>query len=332
MRMRLVGNRWRAAFRWNGEDAGAAQLRRERRQLQVELGRLIEKLEKGEDPKAKRRRFREVAERWLAAYEKDPDASVHSIERARGVVRKHLLPAFGGMKLGEIDAEAVRAHARARNCPPRTMDKEIRVLTWIMRSADPTWSPPPKLETAKARRRERALTPAEVLAVAEVVPRFSRRFGRDYRDIYLLCACTTLDVSDIVYLPERCIRMESGWIIGERRKTGKPYRVYMTRLARKILLARPKRLDPDQPLFSGFTPHNASKAIHRAFRHCGLEFSAKDLRHFGPSLMASAGADLDVIALALGHSRGSRMTGEYVHPADRTIQKWFDRLDQAVGE
>lgn len=334
MRMRLVGNRWRAAFRWRGEyrsdslDAFA----HETRKAQVNLGRLIEKLEKGEDPKAQRRRFRDVAEAWLARYEKDADASPHSKERAAGIVRKHLLPAFGSARLGEIDAEAVREYARRRNRPESTLTKELRILRWIMRSVNPAWEPPRKLDHAPARKRTSALTVEEMLTVAEAVPQFSQAFGRDYREIYLLCALTTLDVSDIVHLPEAYIDFERGWIKGVRRKTGKPYRIWMVRQVCAILRARPKRLDPDQPLYTGFTPHNVSKAIHRAFAHCGLAFSAKDLRHFGASFMADAGADLDIIGLALGHARGSRMTGEYVHPSDRAIQKWFGKLDRAVGE
>ncbi len=337
--MRLKNGKWFAAFKLKGRMVGTSldAYEHERAKAAMNLGRLLEKMERGEEPSQLRKKFRTMVPRYWEQFEKRIESKKTETIRIRNeiAIRLHLIPFFGEIKFEDTAEDTIRDFVKVRErkgATKSTLKKELRVLKDILVLANPGFEMPEIEFSHKGKTQSRALMMDEVLNVQKFVKAQSQEFGTTYKIIYQILAFTSMDVKEVVNLNWDQIDMETGWIRGNRFKTGNPVRIPICRRLNDLLKSFKVR-NIDGRLFHGMSSKQVATALRRAFKAAGLgEFSAKSLRHFAPSLLGNAGCDEAIIAKGLGHSAGSKCTKVYIHPYDSTLKQAFKLLDEGYGD
>lgn len=324
MQMRLINGRWYAAFKHRGKFIGYKldAAKHERKKAAINLGRLIESLERGDDPTFATKKIENRIPEFLKELKCDDGERA----RAESVIRLHILPFFNGKRIEEITDTDFFSYAehreRTAGAAKATLIRELRIFSGIVKK------PIPKIAYANAgKTQSRALTMGEVLMVQPFVKAQSGEFGADYEMIYQIMAFTALDLKEVVTLKWSSINFETGWITTSRCKTGNPVRVPICRRLMAVLQSIKVR-HIGGTVFHGVQPNQVKVAIKRAFTKAGLAgFSSKSLRHFLPSLLHNAGESRDIIRGVLGHSKNSRCTEIYTHTSDVTAKRVISILD-----
>ncbi len=333
--MRLKNGKWFAAIKFKGRMVGTSldAYEHERAKAAMNLGRLLEQIERGEEPNQLKKKFQTMVPRYWEQFEKRIERKKTESIRYRNeiVIQLHLIPFFGETKIEDINEETIRDFVKSRErkgTAKSTLKKELRVLKDILVLANPVFEMPEIDFKNKGKTQSRALTMEEVLHVQKFVPDQSREFGKTYEMIYQILAFTSMDIKEVVNLNWDQIDLETGWIKSNRFKTGNAVKIPICKRLNDLLRSIKVR-NIDGRLFNGINSKQVSTAIQRAFKTAGLaEFSAKSLRHFVASLIGNAGYSLELIGKGLGHSEGSRCTKVYVHPYDSTLKEAFGTLDK----
>jgi integrase len=83
-------------------------------------------------------RFETFAREWLDDYPTAKGLKLSTVEGYAAIVERHLIPAFGTVKLAEIDLEPVEryvASKRRAGLKPRTVNRHLNVLSRVLASA-----------------------------------------------------------------------------------------------------------------------------------------------------------------------------------------------------
>jgi integrase len=238
-------------------------------------------------------------------------------ERQCSIVRLHLLPFFGPMRLAAIRRADVIAYRDKRvgavadgsvikelNCLKRMFnvacDRELIPASPAQRVAPP----------AAPAGHVRYLQPEELRAVLAACPAW-------LRPIAGLCAALGTRRGELLAVRLPDIDLAAGTILLRHTKNGAVRPAFLNAMARQVLAAlgvaaRQQRRDRGL-LFPGVTPAQVTVAFIRACKQVGIEdFSLHDLRHTFASHARMSGVDLHVLQLLLGHA-DARMTARYSH-------------------
>jgi len=332
--MRLKNGKWFAAIKFKGRMVGTSldAYEHERAKAARNLGRLLEKIERGEQPNQQRKKFITMIPRYWEQFEKCIERKKTESIRTRNeiTIRLHLIPFFGEIKFEDITEETIRDFVKKRErkgTTKSTLKKELRVLKDILVLANHSFEMPEIEFAHKGKTQSRALTMEEVLCVQKFVKAQSQEFGATYEFIYQILAFTAMDVKEVINLNWQQIDLETGWIKANRFKTGNPVKIPICNRLDDLLRSIKVR-NIDGRLFNGINSKQVATALRRAFNAAGLgEFSAKSLRHFVASVIGNAGYNMELIGRGLGHSEGSKCTKVYVHPYDSTLKEAFGTLD-----
>ena len=296
-----------------------------------EAQRLRSQVVLGGDPAAKRSEKRaipsyaELAEQHLD-YAKSYQKSPANTER---IIRLHLLPRWGKLRLDEITQPAVAkwlAEKQGEGLAPATVEK-IRVLLnrsfelairWNM--AGVTKNPVkgiPRKPINNAR--DRYLNPAEA---KRLLTACEESLNPQLKFIVPLLLYTGARVSELLHAEWRHMDLEKRqWLIPTS-KTGKPRHVPLSQAAVDILKAVPRFTDCPYVL-----PNPETKkplvTIKHAFQTARNEavlpdLRIHDLRHSAASFMINAGIDLFAVGRVLGHA-DHKSTMRYSHLANDTL-------------
>lgn len=339
MHMRLRNGRWYLAKKIKGRMRGFSldASEHETTKAAINAGRLLEQLEKGEDPaKQKKKLSKFVPKYWVEFENRIQKWRTDSIRvRNEAIIRVHLLPWFGNIRGEDIHTGEVLSYVNTRElagATQSTLKKELRVLKDLMVLVNPKWKLPEIEYAHKGKTPSRALTIEEILKVQRFIKGQSKLFGIQYEQIYEIMAFTSMDIKDVVELKWDQIDLETGWIRTSRGKTGNRLKIPVCKRLAEIFDSMKVR-NMDGWLFRQVTPSQVSVAFKRAFCNAGLEkFSAKSLRHFFPSLLGNEGSPGTVIGSILGHSKGSRSTEQYIHAYDSKLKEAVKILDRAFDE
>jgi integrase len=83
-------------------------------------------------------RFAEVAGEWIDTYPKTKKLKASTIEGYRQIIDGHLIPAFGHLKIGELDVQHVDRYVAAmieKGYSARTVNRHLNVLYGILKAA-----------------------------------------------------------------------------------------------------------------------------------------------------------------------------------------------------
>ena len=337
MRMRLKGNRWYAAFRWKGQWRGDSleAFAHQTMKAQVNLGRLIERLERGDDPKISKKPIASAHKLYL-------DRIQHRSQsvklRSTSILKLHIIPFFGATPFEKVTPDRVAHYKEQREASgttQSTLEKELRVLKEVMRLAIKDWELPTARESVRMVFKNPGKTPQQVLQLEDLkhaapwVPKQSAKYGEQYLKAFWFMAFTGLDASDVLKITPGHIK--NGWIEGKRGKNNKPYFIYISRSLHGLIESMPSPLTEDQPYLTGIKSNPLCKAIKRAFVKAGLNWAnTKSLRHFFASYLHNAGLPKQVIAEAVGHAENSKCTPVYLHLYKDNLKAAFEVFDQTV--
>ena len=257
-------------------------------------------------------------------------------ETNAGIMRRDILPAFGGMAVDAVTAEHVRDWFASMSARPGIANRAMPVLSMMMKMAE-QWgyrarNSNPCRNTRRYRMKpmERFLTADEMARLNAVLTRLEFRCP-DVVAIVRLLMLTGCRFSEIASL-------EWDWIRGKRihlpdSKSG-PRTVWLSSAARSVIDAIPRYGEDCPYLFPGRPPTRSVANIANLWKRIRDEaelpgLRLHDLRHSYASTAAMHGVDMVTIAKLLGHAL-VETTERYVHLSDQSVTDAADRVSGRI--
>ncbi len=296
----------------------------------------------GVNPFAETPRFADFSQRWMRDYVEPNNRP--SVQRDKRIVlRLHLLPTFGALRITEITTAAVDALAADKiraGLRPKTVNNILSVLrTCLATAAD--WGilrTVPRIHWRKVPEpRFRVLTEVEERALLDVISqgfwralvifllhtgvRFSEAASVKWED---------LDLNRDVPIVHIC-RGGARGIPGDT-KSGSHRDLPLTQEVLAELSRLPRVEDRVFPKPDGGMMDPGSKATY-LYRYCDWagvnRFGWHTFRHTFATRMAAAGIPVHVLQRLLGHTT-IKMTSRYVHVDQSTLTSTVDTIRRAL--
>jgi integrase len=281
--------------------------------------------------------FGSVAQRYLQFQKKRCSAgelSAQEMRRQEGIVLKHLVPFFGGIKIKTIRPSKVNAYVEARTgqVSAGTIIKETNVLKHLFGVACDRWeiipsNPARRVKMPEAPEgRTRHLQPKELHRLLTACPPW-------LRPIVGLAVSTGMRRGELMRIQWKDVDTAGGRILLSLTKNGKPRFAYLNQLSMQVIDSlSPADRSPNETLFPGITPAQVTVAFIRASQAAEIEdFSLHDLRHTFASQLRMKGADLHTVGQLLGH-KDLRMTARYSHLNPEYLGAAAGKLDEVFTE
>ncbi len=291
--------------------------------------RLLGRIRDGRDPAAERDvekadpTLEEFAERYKAEF-----AASHKKPRTRSederLLRLHLLPRLGRLRLGEIDRAAVARVHTAMVKTPVSANRAIALLSAILGWAENVGvrqagsNPCRSLEEYPEQARERLLSPEELARLGAALVA-SDAAGGDWRatEMVRLLLFTGARRGEIRGLRWEWIDRAAARARLPDSKTG-PKTLYFSEPALEVL-ARLPRIEGNPHVIPGDRRSGEYQGLQKAWQRlraqAGLpDVHLHDLRHAFASAGVAAGDSLFLVGRLLGH-RQSSTTERYAHVA-----------------
>ena len=251
-------------------------------------------------------------------------------------LKNHVLPAFKGKRLSEIDAQAW-AEEIAETNPQSTALHIIRPARELGLSINYK-----KLNFKKGKEFDGSqIVSVEIAEKVLDILKNAPRGGNKYYPICAIAMYSTLPSSDIIHLRKKDVEFngENAGITYIRRKTRykkKPALfVPMTEKLRWAFSLVPTPLDPDATWFPFYNTEAITGTVSRAFKKAGWIHGGAmhQFRHFGACYLINQGVPLTTIQELLGHS-DFNTTLKYARTNRERLKegvKSFDKLVTKTG-
>ncbi len=301
---------------------------------------------------------------WLA-HHLSRDLSPNTVEQYRSMVEKHLVPAFGRVRLKALtpaDVEAMLGRKAESGLSSSTCMRIRSVLQMALHRAQVeghvhrnvaelarrprvTREEPKSLTVDEAQRLLAAVEGTSLEAALTVMLLHGLRPGEA-----MGLTWDDVDFDGRVVRVRRSLKREPAGLRLGNVKTAKserplamPRPVLRALRRRKVqqaeeLLRAGVGAPPDNLVFTTtagtpIDPSNLRRALARATKTAGLgHWTPYELRHSCTSLLSAAGVPLEQIADILGH-RGVRMTAEvYRHRVDPVIDSGVEAMESLFGD
>ena len=353
MRMRLLpplkyddqGNRihdgkkrkWYAHFFWKGEEISNTlnAYEHETRKAQIELGKLMEKLENGEVVGSINKKLKHIIKDPFKFYNK----------QFAGLWKNHVCRLLGEYKVSELTPEIMAEYMEAHwglnedeelQVMFSSFEKEILVLQKAIRLVKPHYSV--RKELLKDLKYNESFKEQLPPLTPDQLYQATLHAKGEWGKIFLIMLYTGMEAKDIYDLKPRMI---SGGKIKKLRHKNK-YRHNKTEIdmpivpqLQKVLDSLPKPLDKDQSYFKDYAPWKVSKGIRDIFDQAGLAgYGAKSLRRYvGEEISSQYMLEADkAVKEALAHSKNSKATVQYTRPRQADLYVLMDRLAGRIAE
>jgi integrase len=288
--------------------------------------------------------FEEFAARWLKEYAQVEKAE-DSATLDESIIRTHLDPAFGGVKLRHLTKHhLMKLRAELKDTrKPKTVNNVLGLAKKILRVAKDEgliavnpWDTVKQLKVAKqtfdyweAGERDRFFEAARFIS-----PKFV--------EAALIAAHTGLRLGELKALRRQdldfdrrtiCVAAGVSFRTGKRSERTKSYRVDhvpMNDLVQRVLYKR-VLLDKEAPVFETWVLSGALDKLRRLACRVGVkEIRFHDLRHTFASCLVMAGVDIFTVSKLMRHGSVVQ-TMRYAHLAPGHLQEHVQRLIAAVG-
>ena len=300
----------------------------------------------GEDVSARRRASRDaptvadLADRYLTEHA-EPKKKPRSVEEDRRILRLHVLPALGKMKVVAVSRAHVNKLHHSMRKTPGAANRTLALLSKMFNLAEkwdlrPDGSNPCRhVEKNAERTVERYLTMEEFARLGDVlaeVERTQTEMPSVIAAIRLL-AFTGCRLSEILTLRWDWVDWERGCLQLPDSKTGR--KTVIVGAPALNVLSRMER-KPDNPfVITGKIPGarlvNLRKAWYRLRKAAGLDdVRIHDLRHSFASFGAGAGLSLPLIGKMLGHTQ-AQTTARYAHLAADPVKRAVETVTSDIA-
>jgi integrase len=301
----------------------------------------------GGDPGAERRAAREAPTvEALAARHLQAHASRKRSGRNDEILwRRHLLPAFGRVKVAALSRERIREW-HASHPKPATANRALEVLGVAMGLAEewgwrPAGSNPARgVKAHRERQRRRYLSAQELAQLRAALQRWEEagplamrwRFAQLVR-LLLLTGARLREVMNAQW-SEIDWRRQVLLVPAERGKTGAS-EVQLSDRAIEVLRALEAAANGSRWVIQGDTGEKPLVGYRKPWlallRDAGIEgLRVHDLRHSFASYALSGGQTLGVVGQLLGH-RSAQTTTRYAHLITETAQAAVARVSDDLG-
>ncbi len=259
-----------------------------------------------------------------------------TLKTNKGVIDKHILPAFGHLTVDALTRELVQDWFASMSACPGSANRAMPVLSTMMRMAE-LWgywvhnsNPCKNTRRYKMEARERFLSPDEIGRLNAVLARdeFYRPQIVAIVRLLLLTGCRYGEIAGLQW----------DWIKGKRiflpdSKSG-PRTVWLCQAARDLIDTIP-RYGPDCPWL--FPARPATRPIgditfdwQRIRDEADLpDLRLHDLRHTWASIAATNGIDMVTIAKLLGHAL-IETTERYTHLSEQSVTDAANRVSGRI--
>lgn len=342
MRMRLlppkgVIRKWYANFFWKGNHIGNSlnSYEHETRKAQVELGKLIVRLENGEVVGSLNKKLKYIIKDPFKFYNK----------QFAGLWNNHVSRLLGEYKVADLNAEIMAQYMEDHwglnedeelQVMYSSFEKEILVLQKAIRLVKPHYSV--RKELLKDLKYNESFKEQLPPLTPEQLYQATLHAEGEWGKIFKIMLYTGMEATDIYDLKPRMI--EDGKIKKLRHKN--KYRRNKTEIdmpivpqLREVLDSIPKPLNKDQSYFKGYVSWKVSKGIRDIFDQAGLAgYGAKSLRRYvGEEINSQYMAEADkAVKEALAHSKNSKETVRYTRPRQADLYVLMDRLADRIAE
>lgn len=310
-------------------------------QARAKALRALASIMEGGDPLAERRQaaraetMSELAERYLrehAAVKKKPK----SVEGDRQMLRDHILPRLGGLKVADVSRRDVTALHHGLRDKPYTANRVLALLSkmlnlaekWELR-ADGT-NPCRHVERFKEAKRERFMSTEELAALADALAEAERAGSVSPHAVAAvrLLILTGCRMREILHLRWEHVDFEKGRLGLPDSKTGAKT-VFLAAPAREVLAALPRTAGNPWVIEGrrvGAHLTDLKGPWKRLCEKAGLkDLRIHDLRHSFAAVGAGLGLSLPMIGKLLGHSQPAT-TARYAHLAADPMHAAADRI------
>ena len=254
------------------------------------------------------------------------------------MLERHLLPAFGTLRLNRIRRRDVERWFDAYSkTTPGAANHALQLLVQILNAAVAAGliesSPAQGIKRNPRPKFTRFLSTVEIDRLHRTLDRLvdqwpSRRRQADIIRLLLLTGCRRGEI----------VRLKWSEFDGEvlrltKTKTG-PRTVWLSKAARAILDRQPRIGSPyvfPSPLDPARPGYREVPLWYRVRKEAGLEdVRLHDLRHTVASQAVARGTALPTVARMLGHA-DPRMTLRYAHASDRDVEAAAERIGTAIA-
>jgi len=305
-----------------------------------EAAGLKRKIDAGGDPLADRNAGREAPDmRDLSLrFETDelPKRRESTGKDYKGIIRLYILPALGSLKVAEVrHSDIEKLHRKIAATAPYRANRTVAILSrmfnlavkWRMRPDNPAKG----IERRPEQKRERYLSPAEIVRLAEAL---AARPGPSANAVRLLLL-TGARRNEVLSAAWPQFDLQGGiWTKpASTTKQAKLHRVPLSAPALQLLVEMRAAAGASPFLFPGKAdgPQGDLKKFWATIcRDAKLDgVRVHDLRHTFASVLASSGIGLHVIGSLLGHSQ-PQTTARYAHLLDDPLRDATERAGAVI--
>jgi hypothetical protein len=329
--------KWYAHFQHNGQQIGNSlnAYEPEEKKAQVELGRLIEKIENGIVVGGVNKKIKLLISDPQSFFTKD----------LVGKWTKWIVPLLGEYRVGDLTKEIMEGYMEARwglnedgelQVVHSTFDKELIVLQQGLRTVSPKMSVKQDLiEGIKYNKMVKEQLPP---LTPEQLYQATLHAKGYWGDIFLIMLYTGMEARDIYDLKPEHIK--NGFIKKLRHKN--KFKTKQTNIDMpicsaldKILKKLPTPVSKSQPFLEGYEPWKVSKKIKDIFKNAGLEgYGSKSLRRYvGEEINSQFMQEANRMAKeALAHSENSKETARYTRPKAVDLNNLMNQLVERIAQ
>ncbi len=310
-----------------------------------EAAAVIDRIKRGEDPvpvaPEPEPTVAGLAERFLRAHV-EVNCSVNTRDSFGLIVRKHIVPALGGLAVSAVERRHVVALHDSLSAMPTQANRTLAVLSAMFRLAEAWDLVAPGSNPCRGVRRYKE-TPRERFLSRDEYRRLGRVLAEAEKDgsenpvavaairLLLLTGCRR---NEILTLQWDDVDRVAGELRLKDTKAG-ARRVPLTPAIEAVLAGIP-RLADNPWVIAGRRPGQRIGAIHRAWiplrARAGLEdVRLHDLRHSYASRALALGAGLPMIGRLLGHATVSA-TARYAHLSRDSEKASAARVGGSIGK
>jgi len=290
--------------------------------------------------------FAEVAERFMTEAA-EPYLKATTVRNYWGMLRKHVLPALGRMKVAEVErADIEGLHQRVGKSAPGTANRVLALVSVVMTNAE-RWGHRPaqsnpchRMPKFRERKMERFLS-SEERAQLDAVLSEAHRASKG-QPLYVapgsilvirLLSLTGARSSEITGLQWSMVDLERGCLRLPDSKTGAKV-IPLTPTAVAMLRELAAQAKPGVPWVCTSERDGQVNNLRRAWlalrSRAGLDdVRLHDLRHSAASDALASGVPLALVGAMLGHKH-PQTTQRYAHLNDATLQEAARMMGEAI--
>ena len=335
--------KWYANFKHKGQTINNSlnAYEPEVKKAQINLGKLMEKLENGETVGSINKKLKDIV----------PDPSKIYNKQFAGLWRNHVCRLLGEYKVNELTPEIMAEYMESHwglnedeelQVMFSSFDKERQVLQTAIRLVKPHYSVKKELLTKYSDGKtpfkynenfKEQLPPLTPEQLYEATLHADGFWGK----IFMIMLYTGMEAKDIYDLKPKMIKDGKIKKLRHKNKHGKnktKIDMPIVPALQEILDTIPRPLNENEPYFKGYRAWEVSDAIRGIFANAGLDgYGAKSLRRYvGEEINSQYMVEADKSAKqALAHSPNSKETARYTRARAVDLDILMNRLAERVA-